>query len=352
MDAEGNALTRVGAALTRNWGTKLIAFFLTSVVFVVTRGEVQRSFTVPLEPVADPNRVLLTDLPETVEVSVHGPWANVNRLDAEALGAIPFDLTDARPGPMVLDPAAVVMPPGVVLEELDYDAVDLRFDAIVERLVPVLVELEGKVGRDYELRPTALEPEALMVRGARSRFEGLGELDAGKVDISGLTGRLERELDVPAPGPGLRFVGAEVGEGSSVRLIVEATPTRGELALEVAVEELLLSAIDDAEGLPRTERLTIRGPRAALRRIAALEAPLVAQVGLEGQPRRRSDARTVTLTFGWSAGVSEADREILSYEPEVVRLRISSAGVETETPKGAEEDAEAGSEPGLAPGGD
>ena len=60
-------------ALSENWGTKLMAFSLALIVFVLTRDEVERSFTVPLRVVDDPDRVLLTKPPETVEVHLRGP---------------------------------------------------------------------------------------------------------------------------------------------------------------------------------------------------------------------------------------------------------------------------------------
>ena len=73
-------------AATENWGTKIMAFVLAVIVFIVTRDEVTRSFTIPLRVIDDRQRVLLTEPPATVEVRLRGQWANVNRLSAAALG--------------------------------------------------------------------------------------------------------------------------------------------------------------------------------------------------------------------------------------------------------------------------
>ena len=88
--------TFVVQASTENWGTKIMAFFLALIVFVVTRDEVTRSFKIPLRVVEDPDRVLLTSLPENVEVQVRGAWVNVNQISATELGAASLDLRDAR----------------------------------------------------------------------------------------------------------------------------------------------------------------------------------------------------------------------------------------------------------------
>ena len=100
-------------ALLDNWGTKGLAFVLALLVFVVTRDEIQRTFAVPLEVVGDPERVLMTDVPDTVHVEVRGPWTRVNQIRESELGSAGLDLRAATPGPMHLDPARIVMPEGV-----------------------------------------------------------------------------------------------------------------------------------------------------------------------------------------------------------------------------------------------
>ena len=56
------------AGTTKNWGTKILAFMLALMVFIVTREEITRSFTIPLRVLDDPNRVLLTTPPETASM--------------------------------------------------------------------------------------------------------------------------------------------------------------------------------------------------------------------------------------------------------------------------------------------
>ena len=117
-----NAVKRFFAdVLLRDWGTKSAALFLAVILFVLTRNEVSRTFQVPLRVEPDPDRVLVTDLPDTVAVEVRGPWTRVNRMQALDLGQVSLPLEQLRPGPLRIDPGSVVMPAGVVLES----AVDL-----------------------------------------------------------------------------------------------------------------------------------------------------------------------------------------------------------------------------------
>ena len=115
-------------AVFHNWGTKLTALALALLVFVMTRDQVQRTFTIPLVVEEDPRRVLLTEVPETVEVEVRGPWTRLSQLSTQDLGSATLSLDDARPGPLKLEPSAIVMPEGVMLVRIEHDPVDLRFE--------------------------------------------------------------------------------------------------------------------------------------------------------------------------------------------------------------------------------
>lgn len=85
--------------LFRHWGLKAIAFVLAAFMFVFTRDEVTRVFTVPLRVVEDPDRVLMTEIPETIQVQARGPWTRINRLQDYDFGTAVLDLERARPGP-------------------------------------------------------------------------------------------------------------------------------------------------------------------------------------------------------------------------------------------------------------
>lgn len=318
----------VGAA-TENWGTKLLALLLALAVFVGTRDEVERTFTVPLAQIDDPDRKLLTELPGTVEVTLRGPWANVNRLDAVALGSATLDLREARPGPLVLDPAAVVMPRGVVLHELDYAPVDLRFEPILERRVPIAAAYFGEVDPDYTLDEVRVEPDSWVVRGTAEALEGVPTLSTESVDLGGARGpRVTIEAELINFEGEVTLAGARAGRRPKVRVVAWLEPVEGERELDVPTGEILRDAVPKFAdvGLPDVERVTLRGPKSALRRVAAVEDPLIPIVEVEpGAAGRRTIP--LTLRFAWSSEVREADSDVLRVEPPVIRLRVSSAGV-------------------------
>jgi hypothetical protein len=317
------------AGATKNWGTKILAFMLALMVFIVTREEITRSFTIPLRVLDDPDRVLLTTPPDMVELRVRGPWANVNRLSATQLGSATLDLREARPGPMVLDPASIVMPEGVVLDTLEYDAVDLRFDAVVDRALRIVPNLLGEFDPDYKLEAMRVEPNSWTVRAPASELEGLSQLSTAPVDISGLADTLTTRVALEPPSSRIAFLGVAEGERPSVRLTIELVAVAGEIELVVPTEAALRQALPELDEvhLPEVERVLVRGPRKLLRSLERLDAPLLAKVEVE--EAARGAPIPVTVRFEWSPQIPATTVEQLSVVPDLVRMRLSPTGVES-----------------------
>lgn len=317
-------------AATENWGTKIMAFVLAVIVFIVTRDEVTRSFTIPLRVIDDRQRVLLTEPPATVEVRLRGPWANVNRLSAEALGPATLDLREVRPGPMKLDPGSVVMPRGVVLDTLEYEPVDLRFEAVVERGFPISAVVVGKVDADHQLIATRVEPDRWPLRGPVSAIDAFERLRIEPVDIDGIRETLDVRVELEPLPAGLEFARVANDERPRVRFVAEVAPISDEIELSITTDAVLREALPNAEDieLPASERISVRGPKPALRELRALDAPVVPVVEVE-RPSVRGGPLPITLRFEWSEEVPESTRAQLSIVPPLIRLRLAAGNLET-----------------------
>ena len=316
----GPVLDFMVGALTENWGMKLLALLLALVVFIVTRDEVTRTFTVPLRVVEDPERALLTTPPETVEVQLRGPWVNINQIAATELGSALLDLREAEAGPMELDRASVVMPRGVVLDRLDYDPIDLRFEALVERRLMIEAALVGSVDADYLLGELDVEPESVIVRGRASLFDEIDSLRTEPVDLGGISKHAEIDVALAEIPAGLRLLGFEEGDRPQLHLVVELIPVIGEVDLVVETGDALRAALGaNQPDLPELERVSIRGPRAILREIEGVAEPLIPRVEVEDVGLGSG----ATLRFDWSAEIDAAQTEALSIAPPLIRLRLA-----------------------------
>ncbi|MEM9463710.1 MAG: hypothetical protein AAGF11_56755, partial [Myxococcota bacterium] len=278
-----SALRFLGELLFRNWGLKAIAFVLAAIMFVSTRDEVTRVFTVPLKVVPDPDRVLQTELPQSIQVQARGPWTRINRLQDYDFGVATLDLKVARPGPLEVDQAAIVMPSGVVLVNTLYDHVDLRFDPVIEREVDVESNIVGDPAPDYELVRVEVQPTRWRIRGGESVARAVPKLLTEELEIQGADHDVEASRAVLRPPKGVRLVGAERDEATvTVRAIIQAKRQARRVVVSVPVSE----AIDPTGAVPRTYEVELSGPRPDFRVLdgLGLDAPVQAELArVEGE---------------------------------------------------------------------
>ncbi len=285
----------------RNLGLKVVAMVLAAVLFVLTRDEVTRTFEVPLRVVSDPERVLLTELPPSVTVKVRGPWTRVNRLQDYDLGTAALDLRVATPGPLEVDQASIVMPSGVLLAEVQYPHVDLRFEPVIERAKRISPNVVGEPAGGYRVARISSTPPEWVVRGGRSLVQGMGALRTEALDISDRTATVTQSLQVLPPGGDLTLR-AEPGTTARVSIRVEIEPiveTR-ELSVPIAVPD----GLDPTGKIPKTVSVQVSGPRLSFGALDDLgvEFPIDGSVvPLEG--RTDAGGKVIELRFGWSSAV-------------------------------------------------
>ncbi|MEX1365713.1 MAG: CdaR family protein [Nannocystaceae bacterium] len=304
--------------LFRNWGLKAIALVLAAFMFVFTRDEVTRVFTVPLRIVPDPERVLLTEIPETVQVQARGPWARINRLQAYDFGAAVLDLERARPGPLEIDRGGIVMPPGVVLAGIQYDHVDLRFDAVVDRDVEIKPQISGTPAPDYQLVGLEVEPQRWEVRGGESMVARVQQLLTEPLEIEGADRDVEGLRAVVPPLDGVTLVETDGRPEVTIRAVITARSESRRFVVAVAVPDQL----DPTGVVPRTYDVEASGPLPDFRLLDAMElsVPVVAQaVRVE-----RGDGKppVAEVRFDWVEGVPQDLRGRLSLDKEVERFEL------------------------------
>ena len=320
--------------LFHDWGTKGLALILALVVFVITRDEITRSYSVPLEVRSDPARVLETKLPDEVQVRVRGPWAKMAEVREGELGPIRLDLAVADPGPLRLDPGRLALPEGVWIDGLDYARVDLRFEAVEEREFAVVPRLAGQVHLDYEVAASRVEPRRVRVRGPVSALDDLTELETERVSTSGATETLTQRVRVHRPDPRVSFPSALDGE-ATVSVTVEVRPRTGERPLEVSVADALEESLREVEPRlawvdpPRVVVLDMRGPIPALEAVERSGGALRPEIELQFPAGARAAAMrggkapiTAHIRFRWSPAVASDHQASIALNPETVQLEL------------------------------
>ncbi|MBK8263980.1 MAG: hypothetical protein IPK80_21920 [Nannocystis sp.] len=311
MKAKFSAARWCAGAIFDNWGAKATALVLASIFFIVSRDDVTRAFNVPLRVTPDPDRVLLTDLPDAVAVELHGPWARINRLSAKDFGVVNLDLRSASPGPLEIEPSSIVMPQGVLFRNIVYDRVDLRFDPVIERDFPVKPEVQIEVHADYEQVSTLVRPPRIRVRGGRTALQEISSLRTETIERTGVSESVEVTKSVLLPREGVAFVGVPAGERPQVDIRLMIRPKYGERRIDVPLP------VDSERfaGIPSTYPVVVRGPLPDLRRFEETASLIVAEVRMEAAPELRPPATAVVVDFKMTDQVPAEVRARLAVEP-------------------------------------
>lgn len=225
---------RLREAATANLGYKLVSAVLTLAMFSVVRGAgvVQRSVDVPLT-VMLPNGaagqpVLLTQLPDSVQVTVRGSPSVLNAMRGEELGPIQIDLRDGHRLMQRFDSGMVSVPAGVTVVSYHPDALRFQWDVLVSRVLPIRGTVVGSPAARTRIGVIEVEPEQIRVRGPSVQMEPLSVVHTAPIDATGLApGRYERRTALEPPPIGLDY-----GFASVVRVIFTVEPLMAERRFE------------------------------------------------------------------------------------------------------------------------
>lgn len=303
----------------RNWGTKLVALLLAAILFVVTRDEVTRTFEVPVRVIDDPGRVLLTDLPDAIQVQVRGPWTRVNRLQDYDFGAATLDLRTAGPGPLEIDRASIVMPSGVILAAIQYDHVDLRFDPILERALMIDAPIVGRPAEDYEIASVEIVPERWPVRGGESFVAPVSRLTTEAIDVEGATTDVVERPAIIKPPAGVQLV-RPAGEDARVKVRVSIVAKKD--ARRFTVPVVVPDGIDPTGTIPRTYEVEITGPMPDLRALDATGVLFPVEAVAELVSGTAQTGGVAEVRFSWSESVPAALRKGLELDHGVERVSL------------------------------
>ncbi len=297
----GRVETVFHALFVRDIALKLLSLAIAVALYTLVHGaeDVQRTLTVPLLVTfgEDADRMLVSDLPDSVKVVVNGRSTVVNTL--RNIEPIVIDLRHERGAYYYLEPSVVRLPAGVRVVRIVPDAIPLQWDRKVVVRRPVQPQLRGVPLEGFEARLVRVEPAQVTLEGPLGQLGPMQQVRTEPLDVRGL-----------APGRHLRWAPLE-----RLGSLVRAEPSRVEVSLEVVPRRLLRRLRDVQVEVPP-------GWKASPSRVA---------VELEGPPERVASLRAEEIrVLPSSLGEGgEGGRTALHVEglPEGVRARAVPAEV-------------------------
>lgn len=244
MTAKDGFRESVRAALLDNLGLKIISLLCALGIYAFIHGaeNAQRTFSVSVVSIMPPesaNRQLMTQLPNEVKITLRGSRTQLDDLRSDDLGTLQLNLRSGRETNVDLKPSMFRAPAGVEIEEIYPQSIELRWDDVVEREIPVQIARTGEPAPGFTVKGgIGSEPLSVKSRGPRSIVDVMQYARAAPFDVTGLTeGVYRRPLPLDKPP---KLVGYDV----------ESVIATVEIGREVAKKEFANLRVETV-GLPR-----------------------------------------------------------------------------------------------------
>ncbi len=199
--------------------------------FAVTRGQVVvASRDIPVEVHhAVEGQEIVSMQPHTVTLRLRGSELLMSRMTPRDLRVV-VDMQDMDIGlsRISLGPDQILLPPGIMLEQISPDAITLDVDIIREARIPVQVDWVGRLPEGVRVTEIALHPKYLAVRGRSALLDSVPTLYTEPVDIG--DGILQQKTMLSVVFPEGLFPLEEEPDWIRVRVKVEETVVDSDLS--------------------------------------------------------------------------------------------------------------------------
>jgi YbbR domain-containing protein len=367
---------RAVAFLVRNWPLKLAAIVLATVlysIFVLTQSTRPFDSGIPIRVANQPpSLVLLTNLTDVTRVRYFSSDDSVTVNSSSFQATVDLSNLDPKLGSASVPVDLRVVDPRIQVIEYSPRRVNVRFDQLISRIVPVRVD-EGTVPPGLDVRPAVVTPSTVTVTGPAGDVRRIDTAVARvQIDPSGID--IDRQVEltpVDAVGEPLRTVEVQpsavrvqipvLANGKTRTLPVApnvtGTPAPGFEIASVSVTPLVVTVagdIDQLSALTRadTEPLSVNGTTRDIVRQLSLALPTGVVPVDAGTVAVTVKIRAVTATRSFNAGIAligaRSDRTyVLSTNQILVTLGGSIGDLDRIQGQAFQVQAEVG---GLAPG--
>jgi hypothetical protein len=254
-----------------NFLLKVLSIVASLALFSIVRGaeDAQRSVfvdVVAVLPSSTSNRILLSDIPDRVRVTLRGSRALLNSIRRDDIPPIQIVLDDPQARIYYLDPERIEIPAGVEITQIAPATIPLQWADRAQRTLPVRPTIEGHPGDGLMLSDELqVRPQVVTVTGPAPEISPLDHVTTDPIMIAGLSsGRHERRVPLMRLPPHAEYD----GDGMA-NVVFEVAPQIAERSLprlEVAVVGGVVRELR-----PSRVRVRLRGTPATLDAMDAMQ---------------------------------------------------------------------------------
>ncbi len=219
----------------------------------------ERFFSVPLEVSTPSGLAVASAYPKTVRITLRGAEEAIFPVLEEDIETAV--ILDSRHSPGVFRAEVKVSRKGTALNieplEIRVDPQEITFtlEPLTEKRVNIVPDLRGSPAYGYELVQSVVTPQTVLIRGARSRVQGVAAIPTEEIDLTGRTGSFASKVKLVLPNTLVRVAGDASADFRAT--IQEATVTR--VFNEVPLVPLDLSSHYVVKSPPAAGTVQVRG---------------------------------------------------------------------------------------------
>jgi YbbR domain-containing protein len=209
VNTQGSGKSFLYDALFENLSLKLLSLLCAIGFFVFIRGSerAELRFEVGVahsDPPDSVRRILVKEPPTEISVTLRGPRAQLETLQRD-LGTLTLDFSTGYESVVELKASMLPnLPPGVEVVQMFPSRIDVRWDDVISREIPVQLSVVGQPADGHMISGAVSSvPVNVTATGPRTVVDLLQTARAAAFDISGVTAGNEEQvlaLDLPPQG--------------------------------------------------------------------------------------------------------------------------------------------------------
>ena len=172
---------------------KLLALAIAISLVMTKRGDrvIRVKKMVSLDLQYPDDRVLISVLPPQIELSLEGPYGQIRKFEDERedtpFKAYQINFNGSENGIYNFQRDYYALPRGLKLDAILPSSMVVRFDAKVQRQLPISALLVGKLPKGYRLKEQVITPDFVTISGAQSVLDKLDRIETLPVQLAGRT---------------------------------------------------------------------------------------------------------------------------------------------------------------------
>ncbi len=176
--------------LRYQWLMKLASILIALTVWVLVFGSQTIEITkeIPFEAIMPEDQILVDPVPEKITFKLSGPKAFLRSIQNRMEEPIRATVKGAKAGVQThrIFSDAIKLPLGVKVLTITPNAVQLRYEELKRKQIPVKVTFTGELPDGLKSSRIEVNPPVVKVKGPKSRMGDLEEVLTVPVDLSGL----------------------------------------------------------------------------------------------------------------------------------------------------------------------